>query len=202
MPNKNRTLVKLDDTIIEIKEGKKGLEATRLSDEDLCEVSLLDEGVGKMIENDINKLANEAYTELQDNFKTVLKSNVLKVVGFENNWHNNGWEVDHCNGRASYLTEFMSNKVKSMFAEEFDKLLQPEIEKMIKPLKAALVKEFKEVFNYQVKSQMRESAQVAAADFLANVMQNEVKKFQRKALEKAELAFLGRKSKLTEDSEE
>ena len=202
MPNKNRTLIKLDDEIIEITQNSKGLVAKKLSEQDLLEVSLLDEGVEKLIENDINKLANEVYAELQADFKETLKKNVLKVVGFSNSWHSSGWEVDHCNGRSSHLTEYMSHKVKNMFSEEFDKLLQPEMEAMLKPLKKELVKEFKRVFEQDTREQMRKSAQDAAQEFVKGVMDKQIKKHQRQALEKAEIAFLGRKAKKTDDSDE
>ena len=200
MANKNRTLVKLDDTIIEIRDGAKGLEAKRLSPDDEFEVSLLDEGVEKLIENDVHKLANEAYTELQSTFKTNLKQNVLRIVGFDNRWDK--WEIDHCNGRQSALTEFMSQKVKTMFHEEFDKLLQPEIAKMVEPLKRQLAAEFKETFTRAVRENIRSSAQAAATTFLTDVMSKQIQKFQKKALAKAELAFLGRQSKPEEPEEE
>lgn len=202
MPNKNRTLVKLDNELIEITEGKKGLEAKKLSTDTLVEVSLLDEGVEKLIENDIHKLANEAYSELQRNFKDTLKCNVLKVVGFDNRWSDRGWEVDHCNGRMSHLTEYMSSKVKSMFSEEFDKMLQPEIEKMLEPTKKALVKEFKEMFQRCVRDQLRSQAEMAAKNFLNDVMKKQITKFQRQAIEKAEVAFLGRKARPTDEDSE
>jgi hypothetical protein len=192
MATKNRTLVKLDDTIIEITEGKKGFVAKRLSDDDLAEVTLLDEGVEKLIENDMNKLANETYAEIQEGFKAGLKENVLKVVGFDNRWSSRAWEVDHCNGRSSFITSYMSNKVQGMFREEFDKLLQPEIAKMIEPLKKAMVAEYKDVFTRTVRDSIREQAQVAAKDFLNGMIGSRIQKYQKQALAKAEQALMGR----------
>lgn len=203
MPNKNRTLVKLDNTYIEIKEGKNGLIAKKLAEDDMVEVSLLDEGFDKLIENDVNKLANEAYTELQEEFKNNLKTSVLKVVGFNRDrWHDAKWEIDHCNGRQSAITELISDKIKQMFRDSFDALLQPEIEAMLKPLKATMLKEYREKFSYEVKNQMRSQAEAAAKQFVAGVMAKEVTKFQRKALEKAELAFMGRQAKPDESDED
>lgn len=199
MANKNRTLVKLDDTIIEIKEGKKGLEAKRLSEDDLIEITLLDEGIEKFIENDVHKLADEAYAELQQSFKNTLKANVLKIVGFDDKWGK--WEIDHCNGRASVLTEYMSHKIQTMFRTEIDALMQPEIEQMLKPLKKQMIAEFKSEFIREVRSEIRQSAQKAASSFLSDVMSKQVQKFQKQAIEKAELAFLGRKSTPTDDDD-
>lgn len=202
MSTKNRTLIKLDDEVIEITHGKNGLEAKKITDQALLEVSLLDEGVEKFIENDINRLANEAYTELQVEFKENLKKNVMKVVGFDNRWGTNGWEVDHCNGRNSHLTEYISHKVKSMFTEEFDKMLQPEIEAVLKPVKKEMVREFKDYFTYEVKNQIRKAANDAASSFVKDVMDKQIKRHQRKALEVVEIAFLGRITKPAADDPE
>jgi hypothetical protein len=195
---KNRTLVKLDDKIVEIVNGKKGLQARALTDNDLLEVTLLDEGVDKFIENDINKLANEAYTELQKSFKDNLKKNVLKVIGFDKHWAN-GWEVDHCNGRQSLLTDFISGKVKQMFTEEFNKMLQPEIEAMLVPVRKQIAKEFKETFVREASRHMRAEAETAARAFMQDVLSKQMTKHQKKAIEKAELAFLGRQASEHED---
>ena len=203
MPNKNRTLVKLDDQYIEIKEGKKGLVAKRLSPEDAFEVSILDEGFDKMLENDINKLANESYNELQAEFKNNLKTNVLKVVGFNRDrWHDAKWEIDHCNGRQSAITELISEKVQQMFRTSFDTMIQPEVDAMMAPLKKSILKEYREIFSREVRRSMQTQAEAAARNFISTVMTKEVTKFQRKALEKAEIAFLGRKATPTDDSEE
>jgi hypothetical protein len=198
----SRTLVKLDNYLIEVKEGKDGkLSAKKLEDNDAFEASILEEGVEKMLENDVNKLANEAYEELQKSFKHTLKGNVLRIVGFDNRYDQK-WEVDHCNGRHSAITEYMSDRVKQLFRQEFDVLLQPEIEKMLIPTKAALVKEFREVFNRAVREQIRSQAQEAAKVFLIDVLGKEVKKFQKKAISGAEEAFLGRKPIPTPDDAE
>jgi hypothetical protein len=204
MSNNSRTLVKLDDTIIEIRDDEKGLWAKKLTPDEVFEVSLLDEGVEKLIENDVNQLANDAYSELQESFKRTLKGNVLRIVGFEDRWdkwevNHDKWEVNHCNGRHSALTEYMSNKVQQMFSEEFDKLLQPDIEKMLKPMKKVMVTAFKDAFQQSVREQMRTQAQEAARSFLSDVMSKEVQKFQKQAIEKASTAFMGRKLKSLED---
>lgn len=197
MANKNHTLIKLDDKVIEITRDKKGLVAKELTDNELLEVSLLDEGVEKLIENDIARLTNEAYDEVKLSFKNNLKANTLKVAGFDDHWGK--WEVDRCNGRSSVVTQYIGQKVQNMFTAEFDKMLQPEIEKALEPLKKTLVADFKREFEYHVKQQMRVQLDVAAKAFVSSVMTKQVAKHQKKALEKAELAFLGRKIEPDED---
>ncbi len=197
MTAKNRTLIKLDDKIIEITQGKKGLIAKELSEEDLCEVTLLDEGVEKLIENDINRLTNEAYSELTLGFKASLKENVLKIAGFSNGWGR--WEVDHCNGRSSIMTDYISSKVRSTITTELDKMLQPDIEKALEPIKSALIKEYKEEYSCAVRDQMRSQCENAAKAFVSSVMTKQIAKHQKKALEKAEETFLGRKVRRSDE---
>ena len=55
MPNKNRTLVKLDDEVIEITQNSNGLQAKKLTEQDMFDVSILDEGVEKLIATAIKK---------------------------------------------------------------------------------------------------------------------------------------------------
>jgi hypothetical protein len=192
--NKNRTLVKLDDKIIEITNGKKGLQARALTDAEVFETSVLDEGLEQFLENDMNRFANEAYEELKANFKNTLKANVLKVVGFENRWGGSGWEVDHCNGRQSLLTDYISSKVKKMFTDEFDKILQPEIEKALEPVKKSLIADFKSTFDREVHYKMREEANTAARVFVQEMLSTQIQKHQKKAIKQAEIAFLGREA--------
>lgn len=199
MSKNNRTLIKLDDKLLEVTQGKKGFQIKELSDNDLLEVSLLDEGVEKFIENDVNRLTNEAYDELKKSFKETLKSNVLKVIGFEYRW--NQWDVDHCNGRMSQLTTYMSEKVKNMITAELDKLLQVDVEQLMKPVRQTLVKDFQEAFEREARNRIREQAAASAADFVKDIMDKQMQKFQRAAIQKAKTAFLGGQVRQTDEDE-
>lgn len=198
MSNKNRTLIKLDDKIIEITQGAKGLQAKELTADELVEVSLLDEGVEELIKNDINRLTNEAYAELKQNFKNTLKANVLKIAGFDDHW-GHGWEVDHCNGRQSMMTDYISRKVQQMITQEADKLLQPEIEALLKPAKKALAKDFEDNFKREVRNQIREAAAKSAAGFVKDIVSKSMNKFQKVAIKEAEVAFLGRMARPSDE---
>lgn len=198
MSNKNRTLIKLDDKIIEITQGAKGLQAKELTADELVEVSLLDEGVEELIKNDINRLTNEAYAELKQNFKNTLKANVLKIAGFDDHW-GHGWEVDHCNSRQSMMTDYISRKVQQMITQEADKLLQPEIEALLKPAKKALAKDFEDNFKREVRNQIREAAAKSAAGFVKDIVSKSMNKFQKVAIKEAEVAFLGRMARPSDE---
>ncbi len=197
---KSRTLIRLDDKIVEIVEGKKGLKAKYLTDQEVFDVNIFEAPVEELVQNDINRLTNEAYKELQESFKTTLKTNVLKIVGFDNRWHNN-WEVDHCNGRNSLLTEFMSEKVKAMFHEEFNKMTEDDVQKSLEPIKKTFIAEFTKVFEHEVRSQAREAAYKEVQAFVKQLATQQVQKYQKDLIRGVELSFLGRTAK-PEDPED
>lgn len=191
MAKKNRTLIKLDDKILEVTKGSKGLQVKELSEEDLCEVTLLDEGVEKLIENDINRLTNEAYSELREGFKNTLKQNVLQLAGFEGRY-GNGYEVDHCNGRQSMMSQYISSKVQDMIRSEIDLKITPaELVPLLKETKNGLLKDIKERFRRHVQEEIYSQTQVAAKAFVAESLKKSVTKYQKELIEKAETAFLG-----------
>lgn len=197
---KSRTLIKLDDKVIEIVEGKKGLKAKYLTDEEAFDVNVFEAPVEELVQNDLNKITNEAYKELQESFKNTLKTNVLKIVGFNNSWNNN-WEVDHCNGRSSLLIEFMSEKVKAMFREEFNKMTENDIQKSLEPIKKIFIKEFKGEFERIVRTSAREAAYKEAEAFVKQLAAQQIQKYQKDLIKGVELSFLGRTAK-PEDPED
>jgi len=198
---KSRTLIKLDDKVIEIVESKKGLKAKYLTDEEAFDVNVFEAPVEELVQNDINRLTNEAYKELQESFKNTLKANVLKIVGFDNRWPNNNWEVDHCNGRSSLLTEFIGAKVKEMFHEEFNNMSQDDVQKLLEPVKTTFVAEFKKVFEREVRSQAREAAYKEVQAFVKQLAAQQIQKYQKDLIKGVELSFLGRTAK-PEDPED
>ena len=198
---KNRTLIKLDDKIVEITQGPKGLQAKELNENEVFEIGLLDEGVEKLIQNDINKLTNEAYAELKQGFKSTLQKNVLKLAGFDNHW-GNGWEVDHCNGRSSMMTQYLSSKVQSMITQEINTLItQEDLAKILKDTKKACLKDINELFARAVRDESYKQINEAAKSFIASAVKKSMTKYQRAAIEKAELAFLGRPARPADEDE-
>lgn len=190
---KNRTLVRIDGELIQvIKDPKKGLVAKRLSDDDLLEVTVLEEdGVEPLLNNDLNKVANQAYKELKQEFKNNLKRNVLKIVGFDNKWNDSQWEVDHCNGRSSLLTELMAAKIQTMFRTSFDALIQDEVNELIKPLMPAVLEDFKREFRYHAHSEVSDKAKAAVTTAVKEIITSNVDDLKKELTSKTEIAFLG-----------
>lgn len=198
----NRTLIKIDDMLVEITKGEKGLQAKELTADEVFEVSMLDEGIEKLIENDMNRITNQAYKELTDGFKNTLKTNVLRIAGFDGRY-GNGYEVDHCNGRSSMMSQYISSKVQNMITTEIDKFItQEDLADALKDVKKGILKDIKEKFAYAVREESYKQINTAAKDFVAEAVKKSMIKYQKQAIEKAEIAFLGRTARPANDESE
>lgn len=190
--NRNsRTIVKLDDKLIEIKKGKRGLVATELKDDALFDASILEDGIDKLIQNDMNQLANEAYEELRQGFKRTLKANVLRIAGFEDRW-GNGYEIDHCNGRSSMMTDYLSSRVRNLITQEIDaSFTKEELMSVVPDIKKALLKEAKDLFRHELRDSMRDQVRESAKEFLQNVVMKQIAKNQKQLMKEAGAKFFG-----------
>lgn len=193
-PARKRTLVKLDDKLIEIKKTKKGLVATELNDDETFQASLLEDGLDELVKNDLNKLANEAYSELRAGFKSTLKANVLRIAGFEDRW-GNGYEIDHCNGRMSMMTEYLSKRVQDTIKQEIDTLIsQQDLADLLKDTKKGLLREAKEIFFRQARDQMRAQVAETTQQFIKDEVERFLTKNQQKLMKEASAKFFGHDS--------
>lgn len=191
MANK-KNVIKLDEQYFEITEDENGhLHGKPLNNDGLFEVSVFEEGIEKLLDNDMAKLAKEAYEEIKKSFKSNLKKTVLKTLGFENDY-GEGWKVDHCNGRMSEVTNYLSQKVKSMFHSEVDPVIADMMPTLMKDVQKEIKKEFKELFLRETRNEARRRAKIAAQGFLEQLMTKEVQKLQKKAIAEIESSFLGR----------
>ena len=189
--SKNRTVIKLDDKFVEIKKTKKGLVATELKDDDLFEISMLEDGLNKALQNDMNQWANEAYDELKAGFKNNLRTTVLSIMGFESRW-NNSYEVDHCNGRQSMMTEYLSGKVKDMIREEIDvNFTKDDLAPMLPDIKKALLKDAGSLFKREAEELMREQVRESAKEFIGGVLKQQLAKTQKQLIKEASTKLFG-----------
>lgn len=192
-PTKKRTIVKLEESLFEVKEDGEKVVNKRFSDEDLFTESVLGDGVQAMLQNDVNRLTNQAYEELKSTFKASLKATVLKTLGFEQDrYGTSGWSVDHCNGRNSEISGHLSRKVKDLFESEVDPLIEKMMPEMIKDVATSIRSEFKSNFLREVKFQARAASENAAKDFLKQLLTEEVQGLKKQAIEQVQIAMLGR----------
>lgn len=190
----SRTLLKIEDEVIEVA-GEDELEARSLSQEEQFEAVVLDNDFNKMFANDLNKIAEQSYSELLNTLKNDIKGTVLKCLGFEKNSWGDEWRVDHCNNRMSVVSEHISEHVKKTVKSEIDDFMLKEAPKVLKEARKVLAKEFKERYLREVRYQASQEASIAAKIFLKEMMESEVKRFSKEAATNAKAKLLGRKVK-------
>jgi hypothetical protein len=184
-----KTLVEIEGTLVEIKKDKNNkLHARELSVDEQFETSVLEQNIAQSLDNEFNKLSNEVFDEVRRSFKTSLKENLLKTIGFNTSFGK--WEIDHCNGRQSIVTNLLSQRVKEDFCTSFDTVLKPEIDGMILSLKKEIMKEYKDLFMRYVRDELRQSSQEAARNFLNSLISKEITKTQKEVVKRFEAAFV------------
>jgi hypothetical protein len=195
-----RTLLKLDDQLFEVVSGSEkldrsgastsGIQMKRLDDDDTFNAAVLEDGFEKMLNNDFNRLANEAYSDICKSLKNGLRKTAMNALGFESDY-GQGWRVDHCNGRISVVSEHISSNVKRLLIEEFDKLFAAERESILQEARPVVLKEFRTKFLEHCRYEIRSVATRAATTFLENLVQEQMEELKEEATLQAKAALMG-----------
>lgn len=108
--------------------------------------------VVQLILTDINKARREV---------------TLKLLGLDNRWGR--WEVDHCNGRASPITDFIGTEGQELISTFLRGLLHDEITRLSNDPPKAIVEAFrKEVRSLLARSTSR-AAEALASEMTKNI---------------------------------
>jgi len=114
--------------------------------------------MSKRMQKEIQEAVNETYKS----FKSSIKDTVLKSLGFEKDrWGSGKWEVDHCNGRMSTVTENISHMARSFFKEIGAEDI---VQSLLKTEKAQLLKEIEKEVKQQTKIIVHNYLRTAVAD--------------------------------------
>jgi hypothetical protein len=123
----------------------------------------------------LQKEIQEAVDETYKSFKSSIKDTILKSLGFEKDrWGGQKWEVDHCNGRMSSVTENISHMARSWFkeigAEEF-------CESLLKTEKQELLK--------QIEKEVKQQSKIIVQNYLRTAVANSIHEAIKTATEEA-----------------
>jgi hypothetical protein len=105
-------VVEMDD-----KEGLKLVPATDkdILDEQFESCALLDLGTADIgQDNFLQEIINSTKDEMLKSLKHGLKKTVLRSLGFNDSGFNQGFEVDHCNGRMSEVSSHIAITIKDI----------------------------------------------------------------------------------------
>ena len=99
--------------------------------------------------------AEEVVGEIIRDLEAQKREVTMKLLGLDNRWGK--WEVDHCNGRPSPITDYLATEgkdlVRSWVNEAVKEVLTADAkDKFMKQCKAALIKDLKDITSsYQVR---------------------------------------------------
>jgi hypothetical protein len=152
-----------------------------------------------------SKLAKEI-SEISDDilngFKSNLKNNVLKMLGFERDSRNGEteWKVDHCNSRQSEITNLIKDQVVTAMSQlQLNNLdISPD---ELATIKKETKKEFKSSimhilngkswkFRDKVDSIVTEEIHACAKEYVQKELKGKIEEMTAKATEKAVQKFL------------
>jgi hypothetical protein len=102
---------------------------------------------------------------------------IWKLLGLENRW-GNGWEVDHCNGRKSVITDMMADSVGT----EVREWLNESIREVIATNRPKMKAEFRKALEREIKEQAHrmvwQYANGAAEDMMEDIRKEVEKEFK------------------------
>ena len=110
----------------------------------------LEEGVKTwMILNSGTKLKNSVFAYLEKNKEKM----IMKILGFENQWGDHSWNIDHCNGRGGESSEH--DHLKKQMSKQIDEFFETVIiPPMSIALKKKIIKDQQARIRYQIEKKV------------------------------------------------
>lgn len=112
---------------------------------------------------ELKEIVDKSVAELIKSMPKTIKDRttgaVAALLGFENDsWGK--WRVDHCNGRQSEISRWISEKAKKEMAAACDKIITKSVvREIIQSAKPVIEAEFREQFNRQLRLYVKEMAE-------------------------------------------
>jgi len=99
--------------------------------------------------------ADKSMAQMIKDLPNLIRKNTMgsiaQMLGFRNSGRYDRWEIDHCNGRTSDISNWISHRAKKIFVEECDKILTKKfIAELVKEAKNGIRKDLKERFIREV----------------------------------------------------
>ncbi len=177
--------MRFDDQIVEVSLQEGKFVTKVLSKDEMAEAHLLGE-IKDNIATSLQRVLDETREDIKTSFKEQLKANVLKVIGFSNSWGK--WEVDHCNGRMSTITELVAKEAREFVAKEVANISKVYDDKEIEAIRALVKKEMKDriarISAEEAEKMVRSRAQNELAVIVEEAIQSSRPEIHKHILEK------------------
>lgn len=140
------------------------------------------------IEEDQTCIFAEAIEKARNDLKTSLENHckeaVLKSLGFSKDRWSGKWDVDHCNGRMSEITNLLSAEIKAQFKQKISVEELGITKRELNELKKAAKKDFLDNFKNQLRRYARDEGASMATRMVQEIVQEEIEKSNIKEMAK------------------
>lgn len=132
--------------------------------------------ISKERKEEIAQVADEVMAkiirDLPENLKKRVDGAIAGMFGFENRGSWGTWSIDHCNGRNSLISDWISSRAKQEFSNECEKIITKKfVGELIKSAKNVIGNEFKQQFVCAFKKRVKELAKKHAEEEAATYME-------------------------------
>jgi hypothetical protein len=140
--------IRYDDKYFRIDLDEKAPKFVEASIDEILEFNM--ESIILKDKNDLDvSVFQDVVDKARENLRSALKNNieetVLQSLGFSKKWGDK-WEVDHCNGRMSIVTDLISKEIKQSILDEQAKPTFTISDKVRDELRTSMHKDFKELY--------------------------------------------------------
>jgi len=144
-------------------------------------------GDGIPIAQQIDKEVNAAINETLATIKQSIKAFVMSSMGFSKDSWRGAWEVDHCNGRMSEISKFVSDRAKEIIGEldlqQAMVMTDKEKQEIRNSLHKSMVEEVKHLQYGAVREQWTAHLKETVAQLAKEAIEPLTEEIKKKALE-------------------
>lgn len=170
--------VKVNNKLVRVM-PKEQIEFTVLNDDEMFEVSVLGNDLTAKLNNEVNQIVQETYDDLRKQLRGDIKRIVLNTLGFDNRYGHR-WEVDHCNGRMSVVTELITDEARKVLQEEMSAFIHNAKDEILEEIRPTIAKEFKTRIRNNVSVTISGIAMNETTQFVTEVIREELEGMKEK----------------------
>lgn len=169
-----KTIIKINDKLVEISLNEKGNDTAHriLSDDEAAEFYLLTkpDNADMKLQDELNEMIVRVTKDMKSTFETTLKENILRILGFGDRWNSKGWEIDHCNSRASIINDLVSSEVRDFVKQNVVKTATVLTKKDINDLIKAVRVDYLSKCAYHIKDTIGSEIRKQLGEHIANTV--------------------------------
>lgn len=100
-----------------------------------------------------------------------LETVAAEALGFSNSW--NKWEIDHCNGRHSVVTNLITEKVQTIAKNSLDDILtEDKVKELMEKCKQSILNDFSNKFHDMLRNKFEQKAEKFVEEYANQLLES------------------------------